>query len=442
MIVYKMINNENGEIKYYLKQKTMCKKHGFKDNMVRAVIGGYRKSHHGHKFERLDIEDINSIKIEDLPNNHNNNKNNIQDTKYKSVTEIKDGIYKSDKLLNMSEEESKDKAFLLKAHGFDDKFWELISARNSIWNMYSKKEGMQELYSSKITVKPKACEFDLDWFKEQFKEIESIDIFEYFEGLDKDIKTDEDKVVELQFADLHIGLNGIDYEEKLKSIAKNIIDKHKDAKQFMFPIGQDWLNADIQIGADFKTTKGTSLQQRLSYENMIKTGIRVATFIIDYILLNTNATIDCIYIPANHDKHSTYGVFQAVKQRYYNFQTDVFENSINFDDGMQPRKYRKIGVSGIMLAHGDKERNKIYECFQIEAPLIYANTKFREAHLSHLHNESVVVKNGIIFRRLPTVNAPDDWHVQNGYVGATHRIQVFVYNEKYGLNSIEYYYID
>jgi RNase P protein component len=33
--------------------------------------------------------------------------------------------------------------------------WELISARNNIWNVYSKQDGVQTLYSSKIVVKPK-----------------------------------------------------------------------------------------------------------------------------------------------------------------------------------------------------------------------------------------------------------------------------------------------
>src|SRR5690606_14076381 len=75
---------------------------------------------------------------------------------YKETIEIlPDGSHRSDKLIRMNSEQAKDVKFLLKAHGFDVNEWELVSARNNIWNVYSKQDGIQTLYSSKITVKPK-----------------------------------------------------------------------------------------------------------------------------------------------------------------------------------------------------------------------------------------------------------------------------------------------
>ena len=76
---------------------------------------------------------------------------------YKSESSInKDGTFSSDKLIVIKEDELKNPNSLLKAHGFDIREWELVSARNNIWNVYSKQDGVQELYSSKIVVKPRS----------------------------------------------------------------------------------------------------------------------------------------------------------------------------------------------------------------------------------------------------------------------------------------------
>jgi hypothetical protein len=94
---------------------------------------------------------------------------------YKSAIEInKDGTQTSDKLLIMAEEDCKNVEFLLKAHGYDPNAWELVNARNNIWNVYSKKDGVQTLYSSKIVVRPKA---EFVWTEEYVKKLfENLDI--------------------------------------------------------------------------------------------------------------------------------------------------------------------------------------------------------------------------------------------------------------------------
>lgn len=361
---------------------------------------------------------------------------------YKSTHEIMtDGSHKSDKLLKMDSEQAKNSNFLLQAHGFDSNTWELLNAKNNIWNSYSKADGIMTLYSSKITVKPKAYEFDLTWFKEQFSKLEEIDPqqFPYPENFGTPTSN---KVVEIQYSDLHIGLRGLDYEEELNKITDEIIEKYKNAETFIIPIGQDWLNSDIQIGANFKTTRGTDLEQTLDYKEMYQCGLRVACRIIDGILSKTSANIDCIYISANHDKHSAFGLFCSLMQRYNGFTHDtIVSKRIYFDDSTKPRKYRKYGVNGIGLAHGDKEGKRIFNAFQVEAPTIFATTKFREFHLSHLHTEIVKDEGGIVYRRLPTPNTPDNWHTELGFIGSTNRVQVFVYDLDNGLESINYHYV-
>ena len=368
-----------------------------------------------------------------LNENENVKKEEIEEKQnfnYKETIEImQDGSYKSDKLLQMNTEQCKDPNYLLEAHGFDKGYWQITSAKNNIWNVYSKQDGVQQLYSSKITVKPLIKEYDVEWAKEVFNDIEPLPpVNEYKNNKGQ-------KVVELQYADIHIGLRGCEYEEELNAMTDRIISKFKDADIFVLPIGQDLLNSNHVSGAISSTVKGTPVQQALDYRDMFKSGLRVICHIIDRIIESTGAITECIYVSGNHDEQSCFGVFQSVMQRYSN------NKNITFDDTMDVRKYRRYGVNGIGFAHGATEGKRIFGLFPVEAPEIFAKTKCREFHLSHLHNESVKDENGVMFRRMPTVNNPDNWHESKGYIGATKRIQAFVYDTEIGLDEIKYFYL-
>lgn len=90
--------------------------------------------------------------------------------RYKEQTDVnKDGSFTSDRLIEINEENLKNPEFLLNAHGYDPLEWELVSARNSIWNQGGK-SGVKNLYASKINVKPRT-------------EISQIEIEEFYEDL-------------------------------------------------------------------------------------------------------------------------------------------------------------------------------------------------------------------------------------------------------------------
>jgi len=361
----------------------------------------------------------------------NKENKDVQETKYVESTEIlPDGLFKSDKLLKMNQEQSKDCNYILSAHGFDPKFWQLISAKNNIWNVYSKQDGVQQLYSSKITAKPTVIEYDIEWAKEVFKEIEPLPFKIYSKK-----ESYSNKAIEIQFADLHIGLHGCEYEEKVNNIIDEIIFTFKDSDIIIIPIGQDLLNSNHEVGATNQTVKGTCVEQALSYKEMFKAALRIQTKLLDGISEQTKAKIECIYIPGNHDEQSCFGVFQSLMQRY-----DKNENFI-FDDNIEPRKYRRYGCVGLGLGHGQEEGKRILGLFPVEASEIWAKTTCREYHLSHLHHESVRDENGITFRRMPTVNQSDNYHIRKGYVGTHERMQVFVYDLDKGLESIKYFYL-
>ena len=124
---------------------------------------------------------------------------------YKSEQSInKDGTYTSNKLISITQDELKNPVSLLEAHGFDIKDWELVSARNNIWNVYSKQDGIQELYSSKIVVKPKEQTIDYDRINEWFNKLDrtySLPALKTSDGY-----LNGNKCLLIDIADLHLNL--------------------------------------------------------------------------------------------------------------------------------------------------------------------------------------------------------------------------------------------
>ena len=404
----------------------------FQESYIRGIYKNFSLGFsNGFESALSESKDKNSTIENKDDNNEDNEELNSIKNKYKGTIELnKDKSQTSDKLIEMSEEDCKNVDFLLKAHGYDSRAFELISARNNIWNSYSKKDGKMTLYSSKISIKPIVQEYDIEWSKEVFKELKPLSPVKLYKN------NKGQKIVELQYADIHIGVRGCEYEDELNAMTDKIIDKFKDVDIFVLPIGQDLFNINHVSGAMSSTTKGTPVQQSLSYRDMFKSGLRVVCRIIDRIVESSDAKIDCLYVQGNHDTQSCFGLFQSIMQRYLN------NENIKFDDTMDDRKYRLYGVNGIAFGHGQNEGKRIFGLFPIEAPEIFAKAKCREFHLSHLHNESVRDENGVIFRRMPTVNNPDNWHDSKGFKGATKRIQTFVYDSEVGLEEIKYFYLE
>ena len=141
--------------------------------------------------------------------------------KYKKTTEIlSDGSTKSDKLIEMSEEQSKDTDFLLKVHGFDSTKFEVTNARSSMWNVGN--EG-KTLYSSKITVKPIKNGIDFEKLVEIMKENIKPSTLKYT------INETEENLLEIFLTDMHWGISlWDDYENTLHKIIKRVRSKKWD----------------------------------------------------------------------------------------------------------------------------------------------------------------------------------------------------------------------
>lgn len=373
-----------------------------------------------------------------ISNTTSSKKNEVEKMKpnYKSETAInKDGSIYSDKLVAMSEKDAKDANFMLDVHGFDKTKWELVNCKNSIWNAYAKKEGVQTLYSSKITVKPRTTLslFDIEQFYS-----EMMTRYTPYKR-EKVAKSHNPLMVELPIFDLHFGkfslpdVVGNDcYDgEKASTVFNYIIDttieRIKDLKveKIIFPVGNDFFHFD---NIHTSTSAGTPQDTDMSPQTMFRDGVML---LIDGITrLSEIAPVEVFNVVGNHDMMSSYHAIMALYCYFYN------DENVSVDIDASPRHYVEYGNCLIGFSHGDKEKKRISGIMQIEASESWGRTKYREFHLAHLHSEHVREENGVIIRNISSVTGTDTWHYLSGYVGAIRKCPIFIWNAFDGLDSI------
>ncbi|GJM72981.1 hypothetical protein HMSSN036_51970 [Paenibacillus macerans] len=338
-------------------------------------------------------------------------------TGYKETHEIlADGSHRSDKLLRMSAEQSKDVAYLLKAHGYDLDTWELVTAKNNIWNVYSKQDGIQTLYSSKITVKPKRNGSNINDLIKAIKDIDPITI-----TLGSREPT-EKRMLEIPIFDSHFGISDYEYyKPSQQKIIERLSSRHWE--KVLFILGQDMLHNDGFRGT---TSSGTVIETvdtvtawedaRKFFEPLIE------------LAITQSSAVDVVYSCGNHDEALGWAFVQMIKARY---------PQANVDDRLQQRKAVIYGDNFIGITHGDKGRKDLHNIFPIEFPVEWSGAKNREIHTGHLHVEETKDVFGMAVRTLATRNRTDKWHRDNGFVGAHKRFMLFEYSEK-ELESIHY----
>lgn len=330
----------------------------------------------------------------------------VGSVKYKEVTEIlNDGSHKSDKLISMSTEQSKDSKYLLEAHGFDVNEWIVTNAKNSIWNMSSKETEARTLFSSKITVKPSTSGFNMDRFLEVVKqEVKPITIKASTKG---------DKLLEIPLFDMHFGIADMAYYSQTYSRIKDMIE-NKDWDMILFIIGQDLFHNDGFTG---KTTSGTMID-KVDMEKAWSDADLFYTGLISVALANSK-NVDVIYSNGNHDQGISYGFVKTLEVKF---------PQVTFDNKMQQRKGYSWKNVFIGATHGDKGSSRVVKNFLREYRQEIAKADVVEIHSGHYHHEVTKDDLGVVHRSLATKAKTDLYHYENGFTGAMKRFQLFEYS--------------
>ena len=299
---------------------------------------------------------------------------------------------------------------LMQEAGIDDEDWDISQARISTWDMPGREEPGKSI---KLTVRPKTIDEKIR-FEEIAEDIAKIEPLNFKNKKVKDGKTD----LVIPLYDLHFGNSTLkDYEDYLENILIKISAKSYD--NIVVLAGGDLLNEDNYNGT---TASGTPIGKT----NMHKAWIEAFTFLRDIITksLENSKKVQVVYVPGNHDTFSGHTVMMALEQYFSN--TDV-----KFNIDQKVFKAFMLGNIFIGCTHGHKSRIKKYPSIMATAyPKEWGKAKIRECFTGHLHTEwTSKDEAGVVIRQMPTSNKPDQWHEDNGFIGAHRRNFIMEYDK-------------
>lgn len=339
-----------------------------------------------------------------------------------SSEEIKEnGEIVSQRILPLTVEQKRNPYSLMKAHGFNPEEWTLINAKNNIWNTNDKVHGIQELYSSRIIVKPR---------QEKFNESTLLRIIDRIET--KQIRKNKSEPVKdapyinIPLFDMHFGISDYEYYKPTQSKILGFLEKPR--KDILFIIGQDLFHNDDMRG---RTASGREIQ-KVDMEKAFEDAWMFYVPLIEKAIENSQK-VHVFYSIGNHDEFSGWSFVKTLEKRYGDQAT--------FDTRFKERKVHMLGKNFIGMNHSDKKNIKrLPENFATEFPLEWSGATTREVFVGHEHAEKEIElvsdTGGIVLRRMPTRNKIDDWHDSLGYTTAHKRFQIFFYNETEVIGSV------
>ena len=256
-----------------------------------------------------------------------------------------------------------------------------------------------------------------------------------FKYTDKNLR---DNMLEVSIADLHLGKlawgreSGEDYDSKIAKqrfmfAINDIISRTQNQKfeKILFPIGNDLMNSDTVSGT---TTKGTGLTNDSRWQKLF---FDVTHLLVEGIdLLSSVAPVEIFWIPGNHDTMASYYATNYLSAWYKS------SKNVKVDVSPTPRKYIEFNKCLVGFSHGSGDMKRIPQLMQVEARESWGRTLYHEFHIADKHHEIVLENGGLIIRTLSSLTSNDDWHTEQGYVGAVHKAQAFVWNKERGLIDI------
>jgi hypothetical protein len=368
------------------------------------------KEHPGQtniQYAGMLIDKFNRQFSEDAVRKQRKKSNSSPTYEYKETIEKnKDGSYTSDKLIKIANAQNMDDEYLLSAHGYDPNKWEVVTARNSIWNQHNKQDGTLTLYASKITVQLKRSGMDWDKVLKKIKVIPAVEV--------KPIYTRDEDYLNIPLFDMHFGISDYEYYRETQMNIMQLLEK--GYKEVLFIIGQDMLHNDDFRG---RTASGREID-KVDMEEAWDDAMLFYVPIIEKAI-EKSKKVSIKYSKGNHDESMSWAFVKLLQQRFPQAEVDT---------RFKERKAHMLGTNFIGMNHGDKKKeDKLSENFSTEFPFEWSRATTREIFTGHLHTERVIDKGGVVLRRMPTGNKIDGYHDDHGYTTAHKRFEVLEYTE-------------
>jgi len=381
---------------------------------VRAIVVAKQKNEQGHVEEQL-------AKLSS-----------------KESLEIKaDNSHTLERFVLACEEDLKSPDRIMSILGYDPLMWELTGSKTSRWNVSNGtgNGNHKVLYSLRATVKPRKVELDIDKITNIINNLKidakKLKNYDYEKG---------NYILEIPMMDVHFNkisesrIVGVESNsETIKTDFMSVVEyflakSHgKKIERIIFPIGQDYFNSE----ANGTTTHGTPQDNDLPHDLMFEKGTDLLFEAIE--MCREIAPVLIQFVAGNHDTNIAYYATSSLSRMYkYNGTSGV-----EFDL-LPKRKYIEFGKCLIGYTHGNKERVRIEKenIMQNEMREAWGRTLFHEWHTGHEHHEEVRELGGIKYRKINSITANDNWHYENGYVGALRMAQAFLWHKEFGLLDI------
>lgn len=252
----------------------------------------------------------------------------------------------------------------------------------------------------------------------------------------------EPNLLEINLADLHLGKLAWDEETGTNfdlPIAENDFDKTVDKliiqsqpyniDRVLFIVGNDFFNVDNSRNT---TTNNTPQDEDTRWHKTFNRGRLLIVKQVDK--LTAIAPVDLVIVPGNHDTERAFYLGEALACWYRNCK------DVTVDNAPKPRKYYRYGSNLIGYTHGNEE--KVLDLPVImasEVPQLWAETKYREWHLGHIHQKkeikwiSTQEHKGTTIRYMRSLSGTDAWHNKKGYINNVRAGEGFIWNKDNGL---------
>ena len=321
---------------------------------------------------------------------------------------LKNGEQSSTVLCKLSDEQLKDPDYILKVHGYDSNSWELTSAKQTIWNNSLD----NELYSTKITVKPRV---GFNWNEDNIKNIfdrlkkhTEFNVSDYMTvvGINEEIPA-QDKMLLIGIADLHYGLLARDNlseeynmkiaKERFNDIISDVIKRKsndKSIEKVVLLIGNDFLSADNVQGTTSRHF--TQQDQETNWYEIIESATEMLIEEIDKLRFFF-PSVEVVNVKGNHDEMSTFGIMQTLNAYYRGHKAITINTSCKF------RQYIRYGTSLIGLSHNERVQD-VSKIMAAETGVDWGECKYKCFLMGHLHSRKEIGDDyGVDIYRLPSV---------------------------------------
>ena len=149
------------------------------------------------------------------------------------------------------------------------------------------------------------------------------------------------------------------------------------------------------------------------------------------------APVKVIWIPGNHDPHSSYWL-SRVLDAY--FRDDKY---IEIDNGPAPQKAELWGNLLVGWTH-DASGRRAAPTVNLLAqywPKEWGQSRYREWHTGHKHKKNatkfmpVDTVGGVIVRQIPAISTVDYWHTENVFTDAVPACESFLWHKEHGVEG-------